>query len=79
MIFALATVGALVVGVAIGYLRGKLAMKCIHDSECPCYSMGYSDGKDKAHFELRAHVRANHAADCGCEPCKTERAGLPEV
>ena len=42
--------------------------------QCSCYSAGYRDGKDKAHFEIRHHAGANHSAGCGCEPCRTLRA-----
>ena len=48
-------------------------MACIHEGECPCYGAGYAAGKDKAHFELRSHVRDNHDAGCGCRPCVTLR------
>ena len=40
------------------------------------YGQGYAAGKDKAHFEIRHHLGAEHAASCGCEPCITVRAVL---
>lgn len=50
---------------------------CDHDEACACYVEGYAQGKDKAHFEVRAildsHGASSHADDCGCEPCKTVR------
>ena len=46
-------------------------MDCEHEEPCPCFGSGYEAGKSKVHFELRHHVRAGHAARCGCEPCKT--------
>ena len=72
MIIALVTLGAVALGVALEYLRG-LNMRCIHDSECVCYGAGYAAGKEKAHHELRRHIRENHAAGCGCQPCVTLR------
>ena len=48
-------------------------MVCQHEEECACYRKGFADGKDKAHFELRSHVRAQHAAGCGCRSCVTLR------
>ena len=46
---------------------------CDHEEACGCYVEGYTQGKDKAHFEIR-HIRdAGHVGDCGCEPCKTVR------
>ena len=47
---------------------------------CGCYVEGYAQGKDKAHFEVRQLLGANHATGCGCEPCKTVQAvlGHPE-
>ena len=46
---------------------------CDCPEPCACYTEGYSHGKDKAHFEIRAVLDSNHAAGCGCEPCKTVR------
>ena len=43
---------------------------------CACYAEGYAHGKEKAHFEVRAVLDSNHAASCGCEPCKTVREVL---
>ena len=72
---AVAGVSALVVGVRWVLARRKDgAMDCIHEENCVCYGAGYVAGKAKAHFELRHHVRANHAGGCGCEPCRTLRA-----
>ena len=72
---AVAGVSALVVGVKWVLARRKdSAMGSIHEENCVCYERGYSHGKNKAHFELRHHVRANHAGGCGCEPCRTLRA-----
>ena len=59
---AVAGVSALVVGVRYVLKRRKVGamMDCIHEENCVCYGAGYAAGKDKAHFELRHHVRANH-------------------
>lgn len=46
------------------------------DGACACYVEGYSDGRDKAHFEVRNILGASHAADCACEPCKSARANF---
>ena len=46
---------------------------CDHDEPCACYVEGYTQGKDKAHFEVRNSLDAGHAQDCGCEPCLTAR------
>ena len=46
---------------------------CDHEETCGCYVEGYVQGKDKAHFEVRNILQANHAAECGCEPCQTLR------
>ena len=77
MIIGLSALALGVVLSAIGLHRLKrrfgASMACIHEDECACYGAGYAAGKDKAHFELRHHVRANHAARCGCEPCRTLR------
>ena len=71
---AIAGVSALVVGVRYVLKRRKDgAMDCLHEEPCPCYGAGYAAGKNKAHFELRHHLDANHAARCGCEPCRTLR------
>ena len=68
---AIAGVSALVVGVRYVLKRRKDGvLDCIHEESCVCYGAGYA----KAHFELRHHVRANHAGGCGCEPCRTLRA-----
>ena len=40
--------------------------------ECDAFNAGYSTGKAKAHFELRA-LDHDPAAGYGCEPCKTAR------
>ena len=49
---------------------------CDHDEPCGCYVEGYFQGKDKAHLEVRKVLAAGHAADCGCEPCRTVREVL---
>ena len=41
---------------------------------CNAFNVGYSAGKAKAQFELRA-LDHYPAAGCGCEPCKTARPG----
>ena len=46
---------------------------CDCSEPCACYAEGYSHGKDKAHFEFRTVLDSNHAASCGCEPCRTVR------
>ena len=43
---------------------------------CGCYVEGYSDGKDKAHFETREMTADHDWRNCGCEPCITVRAVL---
>ena len=40
---------------------------------CACYAEGYAQGKEKAHFEIRAALDSNHATSCGCEPCEPVR------
>ena len=40
---------------------------------CACYAEGSVQGKEKAHFEIRAVLDSNHSASCGCEPCRTVR------
>ena len=46
---------------------------CDCPDPCDCYAERYAHGKDKAHFEVRTVLDSNHAASCGCEPCKTVR------
>ena len=46
---------------------------CDCPEPCACYAEGYAHGKEKAHFEVRIVLDSNHAASCGCEPCKTVR------
>ena len=46
---------------------------CDCPEPCACYAEGYALGKEKAHFEIRVLLDSNHAARCGCEPCKTVR------
>ena len=46
---------------------------CDCPEPCACYAEEYAHGKDKAHFEVRMVLDSNHAASCGCEPCKTVR------
>ena len=46
---------------------------CDCPEPCACYAEGYAQGKDKAHFEIRASLDSNHSASCGCEPCRTVR------
>ena len=50
---------------------------CDCPEPCDCYAEGYAEGyahgKEKAHFEVRMVLDSNHAASCGCEPCKTVR------
>ena len=43
---------------------------------CGIYSVGYSAGKDKAHFEVRAWRPDDHSRACSCNPCRTARAVL---
>ena len=40
---------------------------------CDTYGYGYSEGKAKAHFELRGWQIGAHTPDCGCDPCTTVR------
>ena len=49
---------------------------CDCPEPCACYAEGYAHGKEKAHFEVRTVLDSNHAASCGCEPCKTVREVL---
>lgn len=51
---------------------------CECEEACGCYVEGYAQGKEKAYFEVRNILKANHAARCGCEPCITARAVLAE-
>ena len=47
---------------------------CDHEEPCGCYAEGYAQGKAKTYFEVRAVLDAgDHAAGCGCEPCKLLR------
>ena len=46
---------------------------CDCPEPCACYAEGYAHGKEKAHFEVRMVLDSNHAASCGCEPCRTVR------
>ena len=46
---------------------------CGAAGDCACYGSGYTNGKDKAHFEVRTWD-GGHADGCGCEPCQTVRA-----
>ena len=42
---------------------------------CGCYGEGYADGKDKAHFEVRALAEGReHGRGCECAPCQTSKA-----
>ena len=43
---------------------------------CGCYTEGYLDGKNKAHFEIREMTAHHDWRNCGCEPCITVRAVL---
>ena len=36
---------------------------------CACYCEGYTQGKDKAYFEMSNFDWTQHAKGCGCEPC----------
>ena len=38
---------------------------------CDDYSSGYAHGKAGAHVELLPWGIDDHAASCGCQPCKT--------
>ena len=40
---------------------------------CACYAEGYVQGKEKAHFEIRAVLDSNHNASCGSDSCRTIR------
>ena len=74
---AVAGASALVAGAKYVLKRRKGgAMDCLHEQQCPCYGQGFSDGKDKAHFELQSHIRAQHDGGCGCAKCVTIRAIL---
>ena len=42
----------------------------------PAYLHGYSDGKSKAHFEVRYRTADHDPRACGCEPCITVRVVL---
>ena len=44
------------------------------------YAQGYTDGKDKAYFELLAVAQFDsHSYDCGCRPCQVLRAARLKV
>ena len=36
---------------------------------CACYAEGYTQGKDKAYFEMNNFDWTQHAKCCGCEGC----------
>ncbi len=46
---------------------------CDCPEPCACYAEGYTQGKEKAHFEIRTVLDSNHAVSGGCEPCSTVR------
>ena len=35
------------------------------------YQQGYTEGKQKAYFEMQTWVPNSHDTGCGCEPCRT--------
>ena len=45
----------------------------------PAYLHGYSDGKSKAHFEVRYRTADHDPRICGCEPCITVRVVLARL
>ena len=45
----------------------------------PAYLHGYSDGKSKAHFEVRYRTADHDPRICGCEPCITVRVALARL
>ena len=45
----------------------------------PAYLHGYSDGKSKAHFEVRYRTADHDPRVCGCEPCITVRVVLARL
>ena len=42
---------------------------CDSTEPCACYAEGYTQGKDKAHFEMNNFDWTQHAKGCGCEGC----------
>ena len=47
---------------------------------CGCDAEGYAAGKDKAFFEMEMALQDDtHAAGCGCQPCRVERACLQKA
>ena len=34
--------------------------RCDHPDPCGCYAQGYSDGKERAHWEVRPQRRPRH-------------------
>ena len=58
---------------AKGPMTERTQSVCDCPEPCACYAEGYAQGKEKAHFEVRTVLGSNHAASCGCEPCKTVR------
>ena len=50
---------------------------CDCPEPCIRYAEGYAAGKDKAFFEMEMALQGdNHAAGCGCQPCRVKRACL---
>ena len=53
---------------------------CDCPEPCGCYAEGYAAGKDKAYFEIEMTLQDdNHAASCGCQPCRVKQACLRKV
>ena len=53
---------------------------CDCPEPCGCYAEGYAAGKDKAYFEIEMALQDdNHAASCGCQPCRVKQACLRKV
>ena len=44
---------------------------CDCPEPCACYSEGYTQGKEKAYFEINNFDWTNHAKGCGCKGCAT--------
>lgn len=40
---------------------------------CAGFAEGYTQGKAKAHMEVRHQHTSRHSDDCGCAPCSTVR------
>ena len=44
--------------------------------QCDSYTAGYTAGKGKAFFEIRAVPSSGHTQDCACRPCSSVRDAI---